>query len=155
MKQGLVQRVETKTSNKTGKEYKLVTIDGAKYGVWDVKLFPFLKEGERVSFDFDQSGDYKNLTAIVPDVSGTPAVQNNGGIDLKSESIARFTSLNNSTQMIAVLGKAGYFEGRDPKEILGIQQILFDTYMRCLLKGEPLVLLNPEKLAELIKEVFK
>ena len=155
---GTVQKVESKKS-KTGNEYCLATIDGKKYGCWDFKLFSYLKEGSQVAFDFEVNGEFKNITSIIPSSQnfnstvGPANVQSRD--DAKSESMARFNALNNSSQMMMVLKDLGQFEGRSPKDILIVQKTLVDAYLKFLTKGEPLIEADPGKMVEVMQELFK
>lgn len=61
---GTVEIIQEKTSRKTGKPYLQVTIDGENYTCFDTKYFDQLQEGDRVEYEFRQSGEFRNLKAI-------------------------------------------------------------------------------------------
>ena len=59
---GTLESIETKSS--ANGDYRVFTISGQKYGVWEPTLGKDLKLNENVEGTFTQKGKYKNLATI-------------------------------------------------------------------------------------------
>lgn len=63
MKQGNIERVFN-NKTKADKDYKTIVINGVKYNVFDTKLFNQCLDGTEVSFEYEESNGYRNITSI-------------------------------------------------------------------------------------------
>jgi len=69
-----------------GRTYATLSINGERYNLWDKNYLNNLKEGDKVDYDFKQSGKYKNIKNISkvnsnPKTNTTYNGLDNNGID--------------------------------------------------------------------------
>ncbi len=72
-----------------GRTYATLSINGERYTLWDKKYLNSLKEGDTVSYDFKQSGKYKNIKSISK-VNANPKDESNSKAKLP------YNGLNNN-----------------------------------------------------------
>ncbi len=60
---GIIEKIWENESKK-GQPYLTLLIDGERYSLWDKKHFADLEEGDEVIYQWKQSGDFRNISAI-------------------------------------------------------------------------------------------
>jgi len=85
------------------KPFDVLTIDGQEYSCFDLGMSKLANEGDQIDFDFKQSGQYKNITAIraIKPEAAKPKVERN-------DQIARMCALKAAVQWFE--GGAGTVE---------------------------------------------
>lgn len=94
---GVIEQIYDNTS-KDGKPYKVIVINGERYGVWDTKLFPVCIIGSVVEFQITQKGEYKNITEM--QIAGDMPPQK---IKPRETTMIKMNALNNSVNLLKIM----------------------------------------------------
>jgi hypothetical protein len=108
--------------SRNGKKYLTVEIGGERYSVWDTKYFDVLQEGAEISYDFRQSGEFKNLTDVAPvqEQQHAPVYNNT-----KDRSITRLSCLRSASEILAPV----HMDTEDKKELVIDTARYFERYV--------------------------
>lgn len=102
--QGHVERIWENQSSKG--PYWVLKIDGERYTVWDPILLEGVEEGRQVAYEYKQSGNYRNISAlsVVPSSDGRGSADSSGSMapyaNDRELRIVRMSALRSAAQLL-------------------------------------------------------
>ena len=97
---GIIDKV-WENESRNGQKYVTVEIDGERYSVWDQQYFGDLRQGARIEYDVQESGNFKHLSDIEPLGDGQRPAPYNG--TPKDRQITRLSCLKSASEIAAPL----------------------------------------------------
>lgn len=85
--QGEVERVWPNRTQ-SGKRYNVIEVGGARYSLWDADYFDKIEKGDKVEFEYKESGKFKNIVKVY---DGSEPEPGNGGNGNNSFSGSKYT----------------------------------------------------------------
>ena len=95
---GEVEKVwENETAD--GRRYSVLQIGGERYSLWDENYLNKIQEGQKLEFDFKESGEFKNITEIYEGPGGQKP-EESGYQDRRMKKIVKMSSLRSASRAL-------------------------------------------------------
>lgn len=95
---GEVEKVwENETAD--GRRYNVLQIGGERYSLWDENYLDQIQEGQKLEFNFKESGEFKNITEIYEQL-GQEAPVEPGYHERKIKKIVKMSSLRSASRAL-------------------------------------------------------
>lgn len=96
---GEVEKV-WENETKDGRRYNVLQINGERYSLWDENYVDKIQEGQKLEFDFKESGEFRNITEIFEKPEQEAPIES-GYQDRKIKKIIKMSCLRSASRVLA------------------------------------------------------